>query len=69
MEMIIHVFIMIMTIVIVVIVIIFVRLILIKVLFISKIEDCYSGIEKTTLTGNYNPNHFTTKRIIVIQMK
>lgn len=66
--MIIHIFIMIMTIMIVM-VIIFVRLILIKVLFISKIEDCYSGIEKTTLTGNYNPNHFTTKRIIVIQMK
>ena len=35
----------------------------------SYIEDCYSGIEKTTLTGNYNPNSFTTKRIIVIQMK
>ena len=35
----------------------------------SSIEDRYSGIEKTTLTGNYNPNHFTTKRIIVIQMK
>ena len=35
----------------------------------SSIENCYSGIEKTTLTGNYNPNYFTTKRIIVIQMK
>ena len=35
----------------------------------SSIENYYSGIENTTLTGNYNPNHFTTKRIIVIQMK
>jgi len=37
--------------------------------YIGNIEDCYSGIEKTTLTGNYYPNYFTTKRIIVIQMK
>ena len=38
--------------------------------FISDyIEDYFSGIEKTILTGNYNPNCFTTKRIIVIQMK
>lgn len=35
----------------------------------NYIEDYYSGIEKTTLTGNYLPNKFTTKRIIVIQMK
>ena len=35
----------------------------------SSIENCYSGIEKTTLTGNYYPNKFTIKRIIVIQMK
>ena len=35
----------------------------------DSIENRFSGIEKTTLTGNYNPNHFTTKRIIVIQMK
>ena len=35
----------------------------------KSIEDCYSGIEKTTLTGNYYPTCFTTKRIIVIQMK
>ena len=33
------------------------------------IENYFSGIEKTTLTGNYYPNKFTTKRIIVIQMK
>ena len=33
------------------------------------IDDYFSGIEKTTLTGNYFPNCFTTKRIIVIQMK
>ena len=33
----------------------------------SSIGDCYSGIEKTTLTGN--TDRFTTKRIIVIQMK
>lgn len=33
----------------------------------SYIEFYYSGIEKTTLTGN--TNDFTTKRIIVIQMK
>ena len=33
----------------------------------SSIEDRYSGIEKTTLTGN--TDNFTTKRIIVIQMK
>ena len=32
----------------------------------SSIEDYFSGIEDTTLTGNYS---FTTKRIIVIQMK
>ena len=32
----------------------------------SFIENCYSGIENTILTGNYS---FTTKRIIVIQMK
>ena len=31
------------------------------------IENYYSGIEKTTLTGN--TGYFTTKRIIVIQMK
>ena len=35
----------------------------------SSIGDCFSGIEKTTLTGNYLPDNFTTKRIIVIQMK
>ena len=35
----------------------------------NSIENCYSGIEKTTLTGNYYPNKFTTKRLIVIQMK
>ena len=35
----------------------------------SDIEKYYSGIENTTLTGNYYPNYFTTKRIIVIQMK
>ena len=35
----------------------------------SSIENCYSGIENTTLTGNYYPNKFTTKRLIVIQMK
>ena len=35
----------------------------------SYIENYYSGIEKTTLTGNYYPDCFTTKRIIVIQMK
>ena len=35
----------------------------------SDIENYYSGIEKTILTGNYYPNYFTTKRIIVIQMK
>ena len=35
----------------------------------SSIEDYFSGIEKTILTGNYYPNYFTTKRIIVIQMK
>ena len=35
----------------------------------SSIENYFSGIEKTILTGNYNPNYFTTKRIIVIQMK
>ena len=35
----------------------------------SWIADYYSGIEKTTLTGNYYPDCFTTKRIIVIQMK
>ena len=29
----------------------------------------FSGIEKTTLTGNYYPDCFTTKRLIVIQMK
>ena len=34
---------------------------------ISSIENDYSGIEKTTLTGN--TGNFTTKRIIVIQMK
>ena len=28
-----------------------------------------SGIEKTALIGNYNTDHFTTTRIIVIQMK
>ena len=33
----------------------------------NYIEDRFSGIEKTTLTGN--TNNFTTKRIIVIQMK
>ena len=33
----------------------------------SSIENCFSGIEKTILTGN--TNDFTTKRIIVIQMK
>ena len=38
--------------------------------FISNyIEDRFSGIGKTTLTGNYYPNRFTTKRLIVIQMK
>lgn len=36
---------------------------------VNSIEDRFSGIEKTTLTGNYYPNYFTTKRIIVIQMK
>ena len=36
---------------------------------INYIGDYFSGIEKTTLTGNYYPNYFTTKRIIVIQMK
>ena len=35
----------------------------------SYIENCFSGIEKRTLTGNYYPTCFTTKRIIVIQMK
>ena len=35
----------------------------------DKIEDRYSGLENTTLTGNYNPDCFTTKRVIVIQMK
>ena len=35
----------------------------------DNIENNYSGIEKTTLTGNYLPTCFTTKRIIVIQMK
>lgn len=35
----------------------------------SSIENYFSGIEKTILTGNYNPDRFTTKRIIVIQMK
>ena len=35
----------------------------------SYIENCFSGIEKPTLTGNYYPTCFTTKRIIVIQMK
>ena len=33
----------------------------------SFIGDSYSGIEKTTLTGN--TDKFTTKRIIVLQMK
>ena len=33
------------------------------------IENYFSGIEKTILTGNYFPDYFTTKRIIVIQMK
>ena len=36
----------------------------------SYIGDYFSGIEETTLTGNYlPPDSFTTKRIIVIQMK
>ena len=35
----------------------------------DDIDDYFSGIEKTTLTGNYSPNSFTTKRIIVIQME
>ena len=35
----------------------------------DDIDDYYSGIKKTTLTGNYYPTCFTTKRIIVIQMK
>ena len=35
----------------------------------NSIGDYFSGIENTTLTGNYYPNYFTTKRIIVIQMK
>ena len=35
----------------------------------SSIGDYYSGIEKTILTGNYKPDYFTTKRLIVIQMK
>lgn len=35
----------------------------------DSIENRFSGIEKTTLTGNYDPTCFTTKRIIVIQMK
>ena len=39
----------------------------------SYIDKCigynYEGMENTTLTGNCDPDRFTTKRVIVIEMK
>ena len=35
----------------------------------DNIVNGFEGMEKTTLTGNNWPDHFTTKRIIVIEMK
>ena len=36
----------------------------------NVIDICFNRIKRTTLTGNcYPPNHFTTKRVIVIEMK
>ena len=35
----------------------------------KDIVDDFEGVEKTTLTGNCSPEYFTTKRVIVIQMK
>ena len=37
--------------------------------FVDDISDFFEGIEKTTLTGNYDTVFFTTRRLIVIQMK
>ena len=34
----------------------------------NDIENYYEGLSNTILTGSYNPNQFTTKRVIVIQM-
>ena len=35
----------------------------------SDIVNCFDGIETTTLTGNCSPDRFTTKRVIIIEMK
>ena len=35
----------------------------------NYIVDYFEGIESTTLTGNCSPNRFTTKRLIIIEMK
>ena len=35
----------------------------------DNITNHYDGIQKTALTGNCKPEKFTTKRVIVIQMK
>ena len=35
----------------------------------NGIVNYFEGIEKTTLTENCLPNHFTTKRVIIIEMK
>ena len=35
----------------------------------NDIVNCFEGIKKTTLTGNCYPDKFTTKRVIIIEMK
>ena len=35
----------------------------------DRIADYFEGIKTTTLTGNCRPGSFTTKRVIVIEMK
>ena len=35
----------------------------------NVIADYFEGIEETTLTGNCRPDKFTTKRVIIIEMK
>ena len=35
----------------------------------NVIVDYFEGIETTTLTGNCWPDYFTTKRVIIIEMK
>ena len=35
----------------------------------NYIEKYFDGIETTTLTGNCYPDKFTTKRLIIIEMK